>query len=208
MLRILLVRHGETDWNRERRIMGMEAVPINANGQRQAWEMQKSLGVLPLDGVFTSPMLRARQTAEVLCAERDLSPQEDQRLQEIHYGDWVGKTFEEVRALPGYSPYYSRPSTPVSPGGESLLEVRDRAMGFLNELKKRGQAETLLVVSHADWIKILLMEILQIPFENIWKFRVDNVSVSLLECGAHGDRVICMNQRGDMERLFVTRFSF
>lgn len=208
MLRILWVRHGETEWNRERRIMGREEIGLNETGCRQSRFLKDSLNHVPLDAIFSSPILRARETAEILAQERDLDVIYDERIWEIDYGEWVGKTFEEVRKIPGYVPYFQRLDTPVAPGGETLNQVRDRVMAFLDDLKAGGQNKTVLVVSHADTIKCLLMEILQIPFTNIWRFRIDNVSVSLLECDKAGDRVICINQRGDLDRLFVTRFAF
>jgi len=208
MLRILLIRHGETEWNRERRIMGTEAIGLNETGRLQSLHMKEALGGVPVDLVYSSPVLRARETAEVLCEERDLDPLLDKRLEEIAYGEWVGKTFEEVQAMPGYTPYYKRLDTPVAPQGETLYQVRDRAMAFTQDIKKNTDAETVLVVSHADWIKVLVMEILEIPFQNIWKFRIDNVSVSLLESEKNWNRIICINQRGDFDRLFMTRFAF
>lgn len=208
MLRILLIRHGETDWNRDRRIMGREEIPLNETGRRQAHYMKESLGSAPLDAIFTSPVMRAQETAQILAEGRDLEPREDERLVEVDYGEWVGMTFVAVRKLPGYVPYYLRLEESVAPGGESLYQVRDRGMSFLEELNQKNSNQTIAVVSHADWIKCVLMHLLDIPFKNIWKFRIDNASVSLLEMEEKGNRIICINQRGDIERLFITRFSF
>ena len=208
MLRLLLIRHGETDFNKERRIMGREPFPLNALGREQSNRLKESLGKAPLDAIYTSPILRAQETAQILSEAGDLVPLGDDRLMEVEYGEWVGKTFAEVRELPDYVPYFERLDTPVAPGGETLYQVRDRARDFVRSLQKSHSDDTVLVVTHADWIKCLLMHILEIPFKNIWRFRIDNASVSLLECEGPKRRVICVNQRGDMERLFVTRFWF
>ncbi len=208
MLRILLVRHGETDWNRDRRIMGQQAIDLNETGRTQAFQLKGELHSIPIQAFYTSPVLRAAQTAQILNEPRGLLVQEDPRLIEINYGEWVGKTFEEVRETVGYVPYFKRLETPVAPAGETLFQVRDRAISFLADMKKQFSKENLLVVSHADWIKCLLMEVLEIPFSNIWKFRIDNCSVSLLECHEQGDRVVCLNQRGDLGRLFVSKLGF
>jgi phosphoserine phosphatase len=208
MLRILLVRHGETEWNRVRRIMGREDIGLTETGRFQSLALKEALAHFPLDAVYSSPILRARETAMILTEERDLEPINDERLVEVNYGDWVGKTFSEVRELQGYTPYFKRLQTPVAPNGETLFQVRDRAMSFIHQLKQERHDQTVLAVSHADWIKCLLMEILEIPFANIWRFRIDNVSVSLFESDEAGDRIICVNQRGDLDRLFVTRFAF
>jgi len=209
MLKLLLVRHGETSWNRDRRIMGRQEIGLDETGRHQALALQEALARFAVDAAYSSPVCRARETVQILVEGRDLQPRFDERLVEIHYGDWVGMTFEEVRALPDYTPYFQRLQTPVAPNGETLFQVRDRAVDFVEHLRKEHPDQTVLAVSHADWIKCLLMEYLGIPFGNIWKFRIDNASVSLVEFDPEGrDRVICINQRGDLDRLFATRFAF
>jgi len=209
MLKLLLVRHGETDWNRDRRIMGRQEIGLNETGRQQALALKEALARFPVDAVYSSSVCRARETAQILVEDRGLTPRYDERLVEIHYGEWVGRTFEEVRALPDYTPYFTRLETPVAPGGETLYQVRDRALDFIAQLRREHPDQTVVAVSHADWIKCAVMEFLKIPYENIWKFRIDNVSVSLIECDPLGwDRVVCVNQRGDLDRLFVTRFAF
>ncbi len=208
MLRLLLVRHGETDWNRDRRIMGREEIGLNETGRFQSLALKAALAAVPLDAVYTSPLLRSRETAVILTEERDLEPLPEERLVEVDYGDWVGKSFLEIREIPGYTPYFKRLESPVAPNGETLFQVRDRAMGFIRKLQIEHPDQTVLLVSHADWIKCVLMHVLEIPFANIWKFRIDNVSVSLYESDDLGERIICVNQRGDLDRLFVTRFAF
>ena len=209
MVKLLLIRHGETDWNRDRRIMGRQEIGLNETGRLQALSLKESLAQFSVDAVYSSPVCRARETAQILVEDRDLAPQYDERLVEIHYGDWVGKTFDEVRSLPDYTPYFTRLQTPVAPNGETLFQVRDRALDFVRTIREAHPDQTVLAVSHADWIKCVVMEFLSIPFENIWKFRIDNVSTSLIECDPGGwDRVVCVNQRGDLDRLFVTRFAF
>ena len=188
--------------------MGREEIGLNATGQFQAMALQQALAQVPLGRVYSSPILRARETAEILTEARDLDIIDDERLVEVSYGDWVGKTFHEVREQPGYVPYFKRIETPVAPNGETLYQVRDRILEFFSQVKREAPEETVVAVSHADTIKCMLMALLEIPFENIWKFRIDNVSISLVESDHFGDRVICLNQRGDVDRLFVTRFTF
>ncbi|MCE9624838.1 MAG: histidine phosphatase family protein [Deltaproteobacteria bacterium] len=209
MLKLLLVRHGETDWNRDRRIMGRQEIGLNETGRLQALSLKEGLARFGVDAVYSSSVCRARETAQILTEDRGIKPKYDDRLVEIHYGDWVGMTFEEVRTLPDYTPYFKRLDTPVAPNGETLYQVRDRAMEFVRQVQREHADQTVLAVSHADWIKCVVMEFLGIPSENIWKFRIDNVSVSLIEGEIDSwDRVICVNQRGDLDRLFVTRFAF
>jgi len=188
--------------------MGRENIGLNDDGRAQSRSLRDALRPYQLDAVYSSPILRARETAEIIAEGRGLEAQFEERLWEIDYGEWVGKTFEEIRKMPGYVPYFQRLETPVAPGGETLHQVRARALEFLGSLKASHQKGTIAVVSHADTIKCLLMAILEIPYSNIWRFRIDNVSVSLLETDERGDRIICVNQRGDLGRLFATRFAF
>lgn len=208
MGKILLIRHGETDWNKERRIMGREPIGLNGTGRKQSKDLQEALSDIAVEAVYSSPVKRALETAEILCQGRTLAPVADDRLMEVHYGQWVGKTFMEVRAMPGYIPYMQRLETPVAPEGETLYQVRDRAMEFLNHVSELHRVGNVLIVSHADWIKCVLMEILRIPFENIWSFRVDNVSIGLLEMEERGFRVLTFNHGVDLDHLFVPRVSF
>ena len=188
--------------------MGRQEIGLNDSGRAQSLSLKESLASFSIDAIYSSPVCRARETAAILVEDRSLEAIYDERLVEIHYGDWVGKTFEEVRNLPDYVPYFERIETPVAPNGETLFEVRDRAMSWVADLRERHPGQTVVAVSHADWIKCVLMEFLSIPFDKIWKFRIDNVSVSLIECDPSWDRVVCINQRGDFERLFQTRFAF
>ena len=131
MGKILLVRHGETDWNKARKIMGREAIGLNEAGRAHSRLLQEGLKSFPLEAIYSSPVLRALETAQMISEGRGLSLISDERLVEVHYGEWVGKTFLEVRAMPGYVPYMLRLETPVAPGGETLYQVRDRAMTFI-----------------------------------------------------------------------------
>src|SRR5215813_4041423 len=100
MLRLFLVRHGETDWNRERRIVGRQEISLNEIGRKQAQTLKEAMAGFPFDAIYSSPVCRARETAKILGEDRGLEPILDERMVEIHYGDWVGMTFEQVRALP------------------------------------------------------------------------------------------------------------
>lgn len=208
MDRILLIRHGETDWNKDRRIMGRDPVGLNEAGRRQSRSLQATLKNTKVDQVFTSPLLRALQTAEILCAGRGLKPTPDELLLEVDYGEWVGKKFAEVREMPDYIPYYQRLETPVAPEGETLYQVRDRGLAFLEKISNGGGGKNVLVVSHADWIKCILMHFMEIPFENIWRLRIDNASISQIESEKRGYRVISLNHGYSMDHLLIDRISF
>src|SRR5262245_13858292 len=102
MLEILLIRHGQTDWNQERRIMGSQPVGLNAAGREQIVLLSERLRNVPFARLYASPLRRALETAEILNQGRGLTIEQDPALQEIEYGEWTGKTFQEVRSSAGF----------------------------------------------------------------------------------------------------------
>lgn len=201
MLEILLIRHGQTDWNVEKKIMGARPIGLNEAGRRQAEQLAHYLKDHALHGIYTSPHLRAVQTSEILAAGRGLEVMSDDALREIEHGEWVGKTFSEIRALPDYIPYYQDPHRPMGKTGESLERVRLRAAAFLEGLKAEKREGRYALVSHADWVKCALLHVLKLPLTQLAQFRIDNASISCLHLGDLQERVICINQGAEADRL-------
>src|SRR4030095_8514765 len=101
-----LIRHGQTDWNRDRRVMGDHPIGLNAEGREQVEVLAKLLHHGSIEAAFASPLARTRETAEMLNRGRGLIVREESDLKEIEYGEWVGKTFREIRSSPGFESYY------------------------------------------------------------------------------------------------------
>ncbi len=192
MHEILLVRHAQTDWNVEKRIMGAQPVALNARGVLQAYKLAEFLRSHPIQALYSSPHERALQTAAVIAKGRELSVIPEIQLREIEHGKWVGKTFAEIRALPGYKPYYESPEISMGEVGESLLQVQERGVQFVESLRRQDPGPYVLV-SHADWIKCVLMHYLRMPLIHLSKFRIDNASISYLHFTKKHERVICIN---------------
>lgn len=202
MLEIILVRHGETDWNRDMRIMGRRPIPLNAEGRRQARAMGKFLKEVAIDRVFASPILRARETADLVVRGRPLDVVEEESLAEIHYGEWVGKLFSEVKGTEAFETYWKLPSEAQAPGGEHMNSVRERAIRFIERLKSEHPEGRTLLVSHADVIKVILIHYLGIDLNELHKLRVDNGSLSYLFFPKGRVRVLAINSSPDVLRLF------
>jgi broad specificity phosphatase PhoE len=205
MLEILLIRHGQTDWNKERRIMGSQPIGLNAAGREQIERLSERLRSISFGRLYSSPLQRTLETAEILNQGRGLTIERDPALQEIEYGEWTGKTFQEVRLSPGFESYYKYPDRPVGGTGESLQQVQSRGVNFLEGLRKQGLRGSVAVVSHADWIKCMILHYLRMPLNRLYQFRMDNASVSFLSFEGETERVISINNTLELEGLLIPR---
>lgn len=202
MLEILLVRHGQTDWNVERRIMGAKPIGLNKVGRSQARALQKGLKDVPIDRICTSPLKRALQTSQIIDKGRDIPIVLEDNLQEIDYGDWVGKTFDEVRLDPRYKAYHTKPSEAASPGKETIPIVRDRAVKCLEGLRQENHLSRVVVVTHADVIKILLAHYMHLNLDEFHQLKIDNGSMSLMWFDGAAERVLAVNCRATLKDHF------
>ena len=125
---IVFVRHGETDWNRERRVQGSEGPALNDAGRDQAKALARSLWEVPLAAVYTSALPRAKETAAYVAGPHSLNIHVDPRLNEIHHGAWEGLSEEELPDLALYRRWREDPTCCVLPGAEPLEAVHERAV--------------------------------------------------------------------------------
>ncbi len=204
MLEIIFIRHGQTDYNVAQRVMGRQPVELNEVGRRQAKEISECLKKIELNAVISSPVLRARQTAEAIVEGRPgLELILDESFSEIDYGEWVGLTITEiVTRYPDVWPsYHSDPKAVTIPGGESLVTVRDRALNALSNLKKRYSSGRIAIVSHADTIKLAVTAALNWPIEMFKSFSMDNGAMVLVrEHPAFGMRMVWYNPMNGLGR--------
>ncbi len=150
MTRLVLIRHGETDWNVEGRYQGQADPPLNGRGVAQAHRLAEALRGVGLEVLYTSPLRRARQTAEVVAEALGLPLYEEPRLMEIHQGDWQGRLRAEIAAR--YPELFRRwleePWSVTPPGGESLAQVQARVYAALDEIIARHPGGCVGLVTH------------------------------------------------------------
>jgi len=142
--RFVFVRHGMTDWNREGRFQGHLDIPLNSTGRQQALSLRRHLLKRTFDRIFTSPLQRAHETAQLIAGAVPIVP--DWRIAEIHHGDWQGKTRMEIAAQwPDLWDRWEKEPLSVTPsGGETPERVRQRVEDFLRTVDGR----TVLCISH------------------------------------------------------------
>jgi phosphoserine phosphatase len=205
-MRVLLVRHGETAWNAEGRQQGRLDIPLSTLGRAQGRALALRLADLPLARALSSPLLRARQTAELLLGERAGMLELDPALVELDHGAWEGRLQAEIEAdHPAdvrawrEEPQRSRPTD-----GESFQEVLDRAWpALVAGTRGLGPEEALLLVTHDGVARALLCRVLGLPFARAWSFRQAPTTLNLLE-GPELERlaVLRLNDASHLHPLF------
>ncbi len=146
MTTILLARHGETDWNRDLRVQGHSDTPLNELGREQARALAEALAGEPIQAIYASDLSRARETAEIVAASRELEVQLEPALRERNFGSWEGLTREEIDGRFGDSSTHD---------GETNDEVRERVLAAVHRIVARHPGEEVLVVSHGGALNSL-----------------------------------------------------
>ena len=181
MKRVILIRHGESTWNQERRIQGNLDPGLSDRGRAQAALLADRLKGRAFAGLHTSTLRRALETAAVLGTAIGLDPQPADALREINLGAWEGKTAAEIRIEWGdaYDRWLDRPlDATTPPGGEALPAFQQRAVGALEKLGTGHLDGDLLVVTHGGVIKAYLCHILGLDLNRLFRLKTDNTALT------------------------------
>jgi len=195
---LYLVRHGEAEGNQRGAFLGRRDVSLTNTGRSQTLELRARIRDLKIDVAYVSPLRRARETASLLLAERDLEPTVDARLAEQDYGRWDGLIFPEARtAFPDDFRAWRRgdPRTPPT-GGETLQAVAVRMQDFYAELAKTVPAgSAALLVGHAGAFQTLICQLMGVGLRNFWPFRLQPASLTEIEMYASGPSMTRLSWR-------------
>jgi phosphoserine phosphatase len=183
--RFLIVRHGETDWNRAGRFQGQIDVPLNEHGRSQAANAREFLKEVPIDFAFTSHLLRPKETAQIILeAHPGVTLQTNEDLQEISHGLWEGKLEAEIAVdyAQELVDWRTKPETVQMPEGENLQDVWDRAgQAWQDILNKVGDVDqTGIVVAHDATNKVLLCQLMGLQMTDFWKVKQGNGAVTVV----------------------------
>jgi alpha-ribazole phosphatase len=170
MTELILIRHGETDWNLEGRYQGQSDVPLNDHGLRQAHALAERLRGERLDAIYSSDLSRARETAAVLAEATGAPLILDRRLREIDQGRWEGMLFEDIRGR--YAEAFQRrkqdPLRVAPPGGETVGQLRQRVLDILKEILRQHPQGRVALVSHGLALALLKVHVGGHPIETVW----------------------------------------
>lgn len=206
MALMILVRHGQTDDNLSGKISGQGAAPLNARGREQAAAVADVLTCLGVSRILSSPLVRSRQTADILAQRLHLDLEERHDLREVEYGDWEGKHFRDVRTHPMAQKVMQNPSEVVFPNGESLLQVQQRGVSAIEAVHRTYPQSVVVLVSHGDVIRTALAHYLNMPFNEYTKLNLDNGSLSVLELFHDWVRVKAVNFVPQVGKLWLESF--
>ena len=182
---VVLVRHGETDWNRERRVQGSQGASINEAGREQAKGLARLLWEVPLQAVYSSTLPRAVETASYVAGPHSLGVVTDPRLNEIHHGDWEGMAESELPDLDLYLKWRADPTSATLPGAEPLEAVHERALAAMRDiLAKHREGDGLVaVVSHQVVLALLKCYILDRPWSDLRRHALSVASYEVMTVG-------------------------
>jgi broad specificity phosphatase PhoE len=194
--RIILVRHGETDWNAMGRIQGHSDTPLNAVGREQAWRAAQRLAREPVRALYSSDLARAYETATIIGQSLGLNVVMSPRLRERGYGAWEGLTSIEIQARypEQFAEWRARSSNFAPPQGETRAQLLSRALSELQTIGSRHTGEIVVVVTHGGLCYALLTYILGSVNGDRREFTFGNASLHTVEVSGERWSVISVNE--------------
>ncbi|HXO00606.1 MAG TPA: histidine phosphatase family protein [Stellaceae bacterium] len=190
-----LLRHGEH--NVQGRICAgrMPGVVLSERGRTEAESAASRLSSAGIAAIYASPLERTRETAEIVGQHLSLPVNVLDDLAELDFGEWTGKTFDEVRKDPRWPEWASHRSLSCIPGGETMRAVQRRVVEALMEMRAQHPDDAIVVVSHGDVIRAALVFALGMPLDFYARIEVATASLSTMRIDANGVRVIAVNER-------------
>lgn len=198
---VLLIRHATAEYKPGRLYGWTPGVHLSAQGRDEAKRLAERLDVVRLSAVYSSPLERCLETAETINEGRRLDIEVVEKLGEVRYGSWQGRTYRSLVKTPLWRTVQLVPSQATFPGGESLLELQRRGVEAIEEISRRHRRGVVAAVSHADMIKAILAHYLGLHLDLFQRISVDPASLSAIAFGNGFPRVLRMGDTGSYESL-------
>lgn len=170
MVTLYITRHGETEWNTEKRMQGWQNSNLTENGVQKAKLLGEKLKDTHFDAIYSSPSGRTKETASLIRGERKIPLFYDELLKEIHMGAWEGKQISSIKELypKEHEAFWNMPHLYQQAGAETFKDVQNRASAFLAKMEEQHQTGDILIVTHTVVIKCLLSIFKNLPIERLW----------------------------------------
>ena len=196
---VILIRHGETEWNVLHRFQGLTDIPLNDTGRQQAGFAKAGLLDVELAAIYTSPLQRAVETAEIIRGDREIPIYPTEGLREMGIGEWEGLLVSEIdEKYPGWSDIWRTAPTRIRlKGGEPYAETQKRAWKTFWDIVKKHEGQTVLIVSHMMCISSILLTVAGIPLDEVWQHPIRNAALNIVEADSDGRAVITAWSRDD-----------
>ena len=202
MTTFFLIRHaacgglGQKLWGRT------PGICLNGKGEMQTQRLAERFKDIKLDAIYSSPLERALQTADVIAQNTKLDVRKSAAANEINFGEWTGKTFDELSSDEQWRRFNSHRSMTMIPGGESFLEVQNRIVKEIGELAVQYGAAQVAIVSHADVIRAAVAYFTATPIDMIERFEISPCSVSVVAVSDDNATVLTINNGFDLTQLW------
>jgi alpha-ribazole phosphatase len=194
MMRLILVRHGETIWNTQRRLQGHTDIPLSETGRQQARATARRLANDPVAAIYASDLQRASETAAIIAASLNLPVRPDPRLREQSKGVWESLTWDEIVArYPAETAQWQTDSSFRPPGGEGLREVAARVAAALADIRAACPGQRVVIVGHGMALRTLICLALEIDPAQEWRFPMDNAAITELRYTPEGAALARLN---------------
>ena len=205
MTLVYLVRHGTTEWNREEIFRGRADCALNETGRAEARAVAAYFQGVELDGIYTSPLARAAETAAAIAAGRGIEVTSDPAFIDLDFGEWQGHPLKEVREkYPElYRAWRERPPEVTFPGGENLDRVRERAWEGLLKVARENPDRTVAIVSHRVITKVLICAALGLDNSHFWQIKQDTTAINRLEYSRGAFTVSLLNDTCHLKSLHL-----
>ncbi len=208
--RIVLIRHGETNWNKEGRFQGQIDIPLNEKGKEQASKASQYLEEIEFTKAFSSSMKRPYETAKIILKNNNIQIEKIESLVEINHGLWEGKLEEEIKQIwpEMLRDWHEKPETVTMPEGESIKQVSDRAISAWNDIcNSQKEKDTTLLVAHDAVNKALLCHILGLSYSDIWMIKQGNGGITVIDVFENKNVLSSLNITNHLGQIIDTTAS-
>ena len=180
MAKLYLIRHGETDYNNALRFQGQTDIPLNQKGIEQAEKAADFFRDIPLQAIYTSTLIRARTTAEIIAGVKGMEVQETDALREMSFGIWENMNSKDIQKkyAKEWKDFFASPARTTIPQGESMLDVQKRAYPTVQEILDRYPEGDVAFVAHGGIIRVLMCTMLGLDLNRAWHLHVGNASIT------------------------------
>lgn len=206
-MRLILVRHGQTEWNADGRYQGQSNVALSDMGRKQAELLADRFPVKTLDAIYSSDLDRARETAECVGKKLGVSVRPEKAFRELSFGDWEGLNYQEIssRWPEEAGKLFTAPDELAIPHGETFQELQKRALDKIKSIYNVNIDKTVAVFAHGAINKTILAGLMHIPLHYLWSLRQDNTAVNILRLDDGYVMVELLNSTSHLDEDLMTQ---